>query len=71
MRKRILGFVFAAAVLAAMAVPLFGGGTALAVPAHVHNPNHCQNLANGQLNAGVHTAHIEADVVIPSLCGHP
>ena len=30
MRKRILGFVFAAALLAAMAVPLFGGGTALA-----------------------------------------
>ncbi len=33
MRKRILGFVFAAALLAAMAVPLFGGvGTALAEP---------------------------------------
>ncbi len=31
MRKRILGFVFAAALLAAMAVPLFGGvGTAQA-----------------------------------------
>ncbi len=33
MRKKILGFVFAAALLAAMAVPLFGGGTALADPA--------------------------------------
>ena len=33
MRKKILGFVFAAAVLAAMAVPLFGGaGTASANP---------------------------------------
>ncbi len=31
MRKKILGFVFAAALLAAMAVPLFaGGGTAFA-----------------------------------------
>ncbi len=31
MRKRILGFVFSAALLAAMAVPLVGGGdTALA-----------------------------------------
>ncbi len=64
MRKRILGFVFAPALLAAMAVPLFGaGGTALAVPAHVE-ANHCQTLANGQVptnnagvKVGVHIAH--------------
>ena len=30
MRKKILAFVFAAALLVAMAVPLFGGSTALA-----------------------------------------
>jgi len=34
MRKKTLTFVFAAAVLAAMAVPLFGGGGT--VEAHVH-----------------------------------
>ena len=35
MRKKILAFVFAAAVLMAMAVPLFsGGGTALAHQGH-------------------------------------
>ncbi len=56
MRKKILAFVFAAAVLVAMAVPLFGSGTALAVPAHV-GANHCQDLANGVANAGVHNAH--------------
>ena len=37
MRKKILAFVFAAAVLMAMAVPLFGGiGTAQAVGLHQH-----------------------------------
>lgn len=30
MRKKVLGFVFAAAVLIAMSAPLFGGGTAQA-----------------------------------------
>ncbi len=34
MGKKILGFVFAAAVLVAMAVPLFGGATQ--AEAHVH-----------------------------------
>ena len=35
MRKKILGFAFAAAFLVTMAVPVFGGGgTALAEPAH-------------------------------------
>ena len=35
MRKKILGFVFAAALLATMAIPVFGGGgTALADPSH-------------------------------------
>jgi len=37
MRKKILAFVFAAALLVAMAVPLFsGGGTAVAVGLHQH-----------------------------------
>ena len=79
MRKKILSFVFAAALLAALAVPLFGGGTALAVPAHV-GASHCQNLANGQVptnNAGdpvgVHIAHNTADVVHANTCAvaHP
>ncbi len=40
MRKKILGFVFAAAVLAALAVPLFGGaGTAQASTSRVDTPN--------------------------------
>ncbi len=75
MRKKILGFVFAAAVLAAMAVPLFGsGGTAEAVPAHVEAA-HCQDLANGQITGknsqvtqGVHTAHQNAGAVLSNLC---
>ncbi len=75
MRKRILSFVFAAALLAAFAVPLFGGaGTALAVPAHVEAA-HCQDLANGQITGkntqvtqGVHTAHQKAGAVLSNLC---
>ena len=43
---------------------------AFAVPAHVHTADDCQNLANGQLNHGVHVAHGEADAVISNLCGH-
>ncbi len=40
MRKKILGFVFAAAVLAAMTVPLFGAaGAAQASPSWVPTPN--------------------------------
>ena len=38
MRKKILAFVFAAALLMALAVPLFGGGTALAANPNVPNP---------------------------------
>ncbi|MBI2856640.1 MAG: hypothetical protein HYX93_07325 [Chloroflexi bacterium] len=65
MRNLVISLVLAMILTMALAVP------ALAVPAHVHTPNHCQDLANGQLNHGVHVAHIEAAVVIPNLCGHP
>ena len=48
MRKRILGFVFAAALLAAMAVPLFGsGGTAFA-----HNTGHVPTGAETCVDVG-------------------
>jgi hypothetical protein len=37
MRRNVLALVFAAAILVALAVPLFsGGGRALAVPLHQH-----------------------------------
>ena len=65
MKKLIISLVLAMTLTLAVAVP------ALAVPAHVHNPDHCQNLANGQLNHGVHIAHGEAAVVISNLRGHP
>lgn len=32
MRKKILGFVFAAAMMVAMALPVFGGGAVFAQP---------------------------------------
>ena len=48
MRKKILGFVFAAAVLMAMAVPLFGGvGTASA-----HNLGHVHTGAGTCVEVG-------------------
>ncbi|MCH7718555.1 MAG: hypothetical protein IIB21_03705 [Chloroflexi bacterium] len=64
MRKLIIALVVAVPMMLGVAVPAF------AVPAHVHNPNHCQDLANGELNDGVHMAHAEAGVVIANLCGH-
>ncbi len=63
MRKKILGFVFAAAVLAAMAVPLFGtGGTAEAAGINVR----CAN--------GTHIVHLHdapADVFRTISNNHP
>ena len=62
MRKKILAFVFAAAVLVAMAVPLFGGGTALAAnnAVTVSNPggSHCRIVDHnaGAGGRGVNTA---------------
>ena len=48
MRKKILGFVFAAALLAALAVPLFGGGTAFAHNVgHVDTPVGCADVGGG------------------------
>ncbi len=81
MRKKILGFVFAAALLAAVAVPLFGGGT----PAYAANVGSvttgngaCQNLANGGtvgttnphtgLLVGLHTAHANSAVIAGTNC---
>ncbi len=50
MRKKILAFVFAAALLITMAVPLFGGGgTALAQPAHRDLVQHSRGAA-GTIN---------------------
>ncbi len=49
MRKKILGFVFAASLLAAMAVPLFGsGGTAFAHnEGQVGTPVGCADVGGG------------------------
>lgn len=47
MRKKILAFVFAAALLVAIAVPLFSGvGTVSADPGGVPNINSCFGRAN-------------------------
>ncbi len=48
MRKKILAFVFAAAVLMAMAVPLFSGaGTVLASASRVETPNgECREIGH-------------------------
>ena len=70
MRKKILGFVFAAALLAALAVPLFGGdGTALAANrgsvTTARNPiagAACQDLANGSQTAGTTNPHFDPDL---------
>ncbi len=53
MRKKILGFVFAAALLAAMAVPLFGsGGTASAHnTGQVITPVGCADVGGGNAPA--------------------
>ncbi len=49
MRKRILGLIFAAAMMAAVAVPLFGsGGVASAHERCVDNGHVVQEIANGQ-----------------------
>lgn len=59
-----------AAVLVA-GLTLGVSGTAFAGPtAHVHNPNHCQNLANGMDVEGLHTAHNASDRIIGGHCGH-
>ncbi len=48
MRKKILGFVFAAALLVAMAMPLFGGGTASAHNVgHIDTPVQCVDVGGG------------------------
>ncbi len=70
MRKKILGFVFAAALLAALAVPLFGGGTALAGnfgSVDIPGPG-CVALANAggtgdPQPGGLHAAHLASPVV--------
>ncbi len=57
MRKKILGFVFAAAVLMAMAVPLFGGGgSALASVSWVGTPNgKCHAIGHAGGHFGGHS----------------
>ena len=51
MRKKILGFVFAAALLVAMAVPLFGGGGTAEAIVNPNVPIDCGN-ANSSGAAG-------------------
>ncbi len=75
MRKKILAFIFAAAVLVAMAVPLFsGGGTAVAVGLHQHlldTPGAtdievaqglCTAAAHGQHDTAFHNFHSNVHV---------
>ncbi len=58
MRKKILGFVFAAALLAAMAVPMFGsGGTAEAGGVNVF-------CANGTRFVHLHDAPTDVSITI-------
>ena len=75
MRKKVLAFVFAAAVVGSMAVPLLGGGgTALAVPLHQHlldTPGAidikvaqglCTAAAHGQHDTAFHNFHSNVHV---------
>ncbi|MFQ5814364.1 MAG: hypothetical protein ACE5I2_14400 [Anaerolineae bacterium] len=71
MRKKIVGFVFAAALLAAMAVPLFsGGGTALATHGHqlVTPGTTVDDIASGQTSNdgnGCHKWHDNVHTAVP------
>lgn len=56
MRKKVLGFVFAAVLLVALAIPLFGGGTALAI--NVQNPD---SAPTANATTGLGTAATESD----------
>ena len=72
MRKRILAFVFAAAVLMAMALPLLGGGgTALASASRVETPNgKCHEIGHVGGHFGGHSMPPQArDGVGPILHG--
>ena len=62
MKRLIVSLIMAMMLTLALAAP------ALAAPANVDNPNHCQNLANEQDIHGIHIAHGKADVVIKNLC---
>ena len=77
MRKKIVAFVFAAALLVALALPLFsGGGTALAHQGHTNCKGYGQALRNadpatisafrsanvmGPVNAFVHSLPVFCD----------
>ncbi len=70
MRKKILAFVFAAAVLVAMAVPLFGG----AAPAFADPPTPACNgldVAHSQVHSsGTQGEQILHDLRPANHCGH-